>query len=113
MRRPPRRSRPPLRCYLEHVRARQCHETGDLLDQIKAPTLCMVGGADHGERFRHGPVPTLRRRRQLAERIPGATFQVIAGGAHAYLWQKAAEGQRGGPRLPTAALSKTDHPYQV
>jgi pimeloyl-ACP methyl ester carboxylesterase len=82
------RSRPPLRCYLEHVRARQCHETGDLLDRITAPTLCIVGGADHSEA---GTGDHVTSTRQLAERIPGAIFQVIPGGAHAYLWQKAAD----------------------
>ena len=34
---------PPLKCYLRHVVARQCHETTDLIHKIKAPTLVIVG----------------------------------------------------------------------
>jgi pimeloyl-ACP methyl ester carboxylesterase len=82
------RTRPPLRCYLEHVRARQCHETGDLLDRIQAPTLCLVGSSDHAEA---GTGDHVRSTRQLADRIPNAVYQEIPGGAHGYLWQKADE----------------------
>jgi pimeloyl-ACP methyl ester carboxylesterase len=82
------RTRPPLRCYLEHVRARQCHETGDLLHRIQAPTLCLVGGADHTEA---GTWDHVLSTKQLADRIPNAVYQEIPGGAHAYLWQKADE----------------------
>lgn len=32
---------PPLKCYLRHVVARQCHETTHLIDKIKAPTLSL------------------------------------------------------------------------
>ena len=40
---------PPLKCYLRHVVARQCHETTDIVDRIKAPTLVIVGSKDTHE----------------------------------------------------------------
>ena len=82
------RTRPPLRCYLRHVIARQCHETGDLVQNIQAPTLCIVGGADRTARSTGDHVESTR---QLAAKIPGAQFVTLPGGAHAYLWQRADE----------------------
>ena len=41
---------PPLKCYLRHVVARQCHETtASHSHNIKAPTLVIVGSKDTHE----------------------------------------------------------------
>ena len=40
---------PPLKCYLRHVVASQCHETTHLIHNIKAPTLVIVGSKDTQE----------------------------------------------------------------
>jgi pimeloyl-ACP methyl ester carboxylesterase len=73
---------PPLVCYLRHVIARQEHETTDLLGQIRAPTLVIVGADDRAE---GGTGSHVESARVLAERIPGAELVMIPGGRHGYL----------------------------
>ena len=75
---------PPLRPYLRHVIARQQHETTDLLGNIKAPTLVIVGGKDVNV---GGTGNHLESSKVLAERIPNAELVVIEGAAHGYMWQ--------------------------
>ena len=75
---------PPLRPYLRHVIARQQHETTDLLRNIKAPTLVIVGGKDVNV---GGTGNHLESSKVLAERIPNAELVVIEGAAHGYMWQ--------------------------
>jgi pimeloyl-ACP methyl ester carboxylesterase len=79
-----RESMPPLRPYLRHVIARQQHETTDLLDQISAPTLVVVGEKDTtiggtGSHYESAIA--------LAEYIPSAEFVVMKNAAHGYMWQ--------------------------
>jgi len=86
-----RESMPPLRPYLRHVIARQQHETTELLDQITAPTLVIVGEKDTtiggtGNHFESA--------KALAERIPKAEFVVMKGAAHGYMWQMPDEANR-------------------
>ncbi len=60
---------PPLKCYLRHVVARQCHETTDLIHKIKAPTLVIVGSKDIHE---GGTGSHVESAKVLAEKIPNA-----------------------------------------
>jgi pimeloyl-ACP methyl ester carboxylesterase len=73
---------PPLKCYLRHVVARQCHETTHLLHKIKAPTLVIVGSKDTHE---GGTGSHVESARVLAEKIPDAELVLIEGGRHGYL----------------------------
>lgn len=73
---------PPLKCYLRHVVARQCHETTDLLPEITAPTLVIVGSKDTHE---GGTGSHVESSKVLAEKIPNAEFVLVEGGRHGYL----------------------------
>jgi pimeloyl-ACP methyl ester carboxylesterase len=73
---------PPLKCYLRHVVARQCHETTDIVDRIKAPTLVIVGSKDTHEGGTGSHVDSARA---LADKIAGAEFVLVEGGRHGYL----------------------------
>jgi pimeloyl-ACP methyl ester carboxylesterase len=73
---------PPLKCYLRHVVARQCHETTDLIHKIKAPTLVIVGSRDTHEGGTGNHVDSAK---VLAEKIPNAELVIVEGGAHGYL----------------------------
>jgi 3-oxoadipate enol-lactonase len=75
---------PPLKCYLRHVVARQCHETTDLIHNIKAPTLVIVGSKDTHEGSTGSHVDSSYA---LAENIPNAELVIVEGGAHGYLRQ--------------------------
>jgi pimeloyl-ACP methyl ester carboxylesterase len=55
------------------------HDTLERLPQITAPTLVLVGAED--------VVTPLYYSRELAERIPGATLQVLERGGHEALWE--------------------------
>ncbi|MGZ8433770.1 MAG: alpha/beta fold hydrolase, partial [Candidatus Binatia bacterium] len=73
---------PPLKCYLRHVVARQCHETTHLIHNIKAPTLVIVGSKDTHE---GGTGDHVASARVLAAKIPGAELHLVEGGRHGYL----------------------------
>ena len=73
---------PPLKCYLRHVVARQCHETTDIVHRIKAPTLVIVGSKDTHEGGTGSHVDSARA---LMEEIPNAEFVMVEGGRHGYL----------------------------
>jgi pimeloyl-ACP methyl ester carboxylesterase len=73
---------PPLKCYLRHVVARQCHETTHLIHNIKAPTLVVVGDKDIHE---GGTGSHVESAKVLAEKIPGAELVLIKDGRHGYL----------------------------
>jgi pimeloyl-ACP methyl ester carboxylesterase len=80
---------PPLKCYLRHVVARQCHETTDIVQNIKAPALVIVGGRDTHE---GGTGSHVESSRALAKKIPGAELVVIEGGRHGYLREMPEQG---------------------
>jgi pimeloyl-ACP methyl ester carboxylesterase len=61
---------PPLKCYLRHVVARQCHETTHLIHKITAPTLVIVGSKDTHE----GGPATTESAKVLAEKIPARNW---------------------------------------
>jgi len=73
---------PPLKCYLRHVVARQCHETTDIVHNIKAPTLVIVGSKDTHE---GGTGSHVESSRALAQKIAGAELVLVEGGKHGYL----------------------------
>jgi pimeloyl-ACP methyl ester carboxylesterase len=75
---------PPLKCYLRHVIAWQCHETTDLVHNINAPTLVIVGSRDTHE---GGTGSHVDSSYVLAEKIPNAELVIVEGGAHGYLRQ--------------------------
>ena len=70
---------PPLKCYLRHVVARQCHETTDIVDRIKAPTLVIVGSKDTHEGGTGSHVDSAKA---LADKIAGSEFVLVEGGRH-------------------------------
>ena len=73
---------PPLKCYLRHVVARQCHETTDIVHNIKVPTLVIVGSKDTHE---GGTGSHVESSRALAQKIAGAELVLVEGGKHGYL----------------------------
>jgi pimeloyl-ACP methyl ester carboxylesterase len=73
---------PPLKCYLRHVVARQCHETTHLIHKITAPTLVIVGSKDIHE---GGTGNHVESAKVLAEKIPNAELFLVEGGRHGYL----------------------------
>lgn len=83
-----RENRPSLRTYLQHVVARQQHQTAERLHEITAKTLVIVGDDD---RFTGGTGSHLHQSRFLAERLPNAEMKVIRGAAHAFFWEKPQE----------------------
>jgi pimeloyl-ACP methyl ester carboxylesterase len=76
--------RPSVRNYLQHMSARQNHDTGSLLGQITVPTLVLVGEAD----VRKGPTGShVDQSRFLHAGIPGSTLQLLPGLSHGMFWQ--------------------------
>jgi pimeloyl-ACP methyl ester carboxylesterase len=80
---------PPLKCYLRHVVARQCHETTHLIHKIKAPTLVIVGSKDTHEGGTGSHVDSAK---VLAEKIPNAELVLIEGGRHGFLREMPEQG---------------------
>jgi pimeloyl-ACP methyl ester carboxylesterase len=81
---------PPLKCYLRHVVARQCHETTDVVHKISAPTLVIVGSKDTHE---GGTGNHVESSRALARQIPNAELVLVEGGRHGYLREMPEKGQ--------------------
>lgn len=71
----------PLVNYLHHVVARQTHQTLDLLPNIMAPTLVMVGQNDTATIATGNHVATSR---VLADRIPNAELAILENAAHSF-----------------------------
>lgn len=71
----------PLVNYLNHVVARQTHQTLDLLSNITAPTLVIVGENDTATIATGNHVATSR---VLAERIPDAELVLVKNAAHSF-----------------------------
>ncbi len=71
----------PVEFYLRHVLARQSHDTSGRLQQIRMPTLVLVG------EYENDPKAAISHRKSseiLAENIPNAKFFVLAGQKHNY-----------------------------
>jgi pimeloyl-ACP methyl ester carboxylesterase len=72
--------------FLRQCDAVESHDTLDRVHAIRCPTLISVADGDI-------LVPP-RFARALAERIPGAIFQLIEGAGHGYFWERADEFNR-------------------
>lgn len=77
-------NRPDLENYLKHVIARQTHDSSGVLGAIRAPTLVIVGEEDthEGDTGSH-----VDQSRYLAERIEGATLEMVPGVRHGLFWE--------------------------
>jgi pimeloyl-ACP methyl ester carboxylesterase len=76
--------RPSVRDYLQHMSARQNHDTSTLLRDITVPTLVLVGDAD----VRKGPTGShVDQSRFLHAGIPGSTLRLLPGLSHGMFWQ--------------------------
>jgi pimeloyl-ACP methyl ester carboxylesterase len=82
---------PKIEPYLEHVIARNRHETGAYLEQITTPTLCLVGSEDKVDADTGNHVLTTEH---LRDHIKGAEYEVIEGCGHGFFWQKPEETNR-------------------
>lgn len=76
--------RPSLRDYLEHITARQQHQTAERLAEITVPALVLVGDHDTGVR---GTGSHLEQSRYLVEHLPNAELEVLTETSHGYIWQ--------------------------
>ena len=65
--------------------ARQDHQTSELLPQIKAPTLVLIGDEDHHV---GGTGSHFDQSKYIADNIPGAKLELIPGVMHGLLWQE-------------------------
>ena len=81
-------NRPSLHDYLEHVTARQQHQTAERLTQISAPALVLVGDEDTGAR---GTGSHLEQSIYLADHLPEARLQILTETSHGYIWQTPAQ----------------------
>jgi pimeloyl-ACP methyl ester carboxylesterase len=98
--------RPTVRDYLQHMSARQNHDTSALLGEISVPTLVLVGDAD----LRRGPTGShVDQSRFLHEHIPGASMTMLPGLSHGMFWQA--------PHVVVDALTswtrRVDHPESL
>ena len=84
-------NRPSLRNYLEHVSARQRHQTAERLGDISHPCLLLVGDADT---HMGGTGSHWDQSQYLVQHLPDATLRVIEGTKHGYLWQRPEESTR-------------------
>lgn len=82
---------PPLECYLLHVMARQAHDTGERLKDIRVPTLIMVGDdeAKTTSDISHWAAAEI-----LARSIPNAKLVVLPDSGHYYFFAKPEETNR-------------------
>jgi pimeloyl-ACP methyl ester carboxylesterase len=85
------RTRPSLEDYLKHVVARQQHDTADVLDRVRHPSLVVVGDRDTHV---GGTGSHLEQSRYLAANLPAADYMELPGVAHGYFWQATDESTR-------------------
>ena len=73
----------PLECYLRHVVARQEHDTSGRLNDIRVPTLILVGSDDHvsANDTSHRTSADF-----LVRNIPNAKLAVLPGACHNYFF---------------------------
>ena len=84
-------NRPKLESYLNHVIARNQHESGEYLHKITTPTFCIVGSEDKVDADTGNHVATTEH---LRDNIKGAAYKVIEGCGHGFFWQKPEETNR-------------------
>ncbi|MGE5306281.1 MAG: alpha/beta fold hydrolase [Alphaproteobacteria bacterium] len=82
---------PPLESYLLHVMARQAHDTGDRLKDIRVPTLVMVGD---DEAHTTSDISHWASAEILARSIPNAKLVVLPDSGHYYFFAKPEETNR-------------------
>ncbi len=82
---------PPLECYLLHVMARQAHDTGDRLKDIRVPTLVLVGD---NEVKTTSDISHWASAEILARTIPNAKLVVLSDSGHYYFFAKPEETNR-------------------
>ncbi|HEX9144872.1 MAG TPA: alpha/beta fold hydrolase [Candidatus Binatia bacterium] len=82
---------PPLESYLLHVMARQAHDTGDRLKDIRVPTLVMVGD---DEAKTTSDISHWASAEILARSIPNAKLVVLPDSGHYYFFAKPEETNR-------------------
>lgn len=77
-------NRPSLQNYLQHVIARQAHDSTQVLPLISQPTLVVVGDRDthQGDTGSH-----LAQSQFLASQIPNAQLVTLHGMQHGFFWQ--------------------------
>lgn len=76
--------RPSVRDYLQHVVARQQHDTVDRLAEIRQPALVLVGDQDT---HRRGTGSHLEQSQYLAAHLPDARLVVLPRVKHGYFWE--------------------------
>lgn len=81
-------NRPTVRNYLKHVQARQQHAASQMLADIRADTLVLVGDQDT---FAGSTGSHVDQSRYLAAHIPDAELRFVAGAAHGVFWHKPVE----------------------
>lgn len=79
-----RSHRPSLRAYLNHVLARQQHDTVARLADIDCPALILVGGADTALM---GTRSHLEQSHYLSSTLPRAELEVLPGLKHGLFWE--------------------------
>lgn len=77
--------RPSLVDYLQHVAARQQHDTRDRLAEIHQPTLVIVGDQDTHQ---GGTGSHVEQSEHLARELPDASFHLLRGVKHGFFWEK-------------------------
>jgi pimeloyl-ACP methyl ester carboxylesterase len=78
----------PVEFYFRHVTARQEHDTGGRLKDIKVPTLIIVGDDDH---FVVSDMSHRSGADILAKGIPNSKLVVLPGERHSYFYTEPAE----------------------
>jgi pimeloyl-ACP methyl ester carboxylesterase len=74
-----------VKCYLRHVIARQEHQTTERLEEIRCPTLVVVGSEDTE------PPSHVDASERLAKGIPGSEYVLLPNRGHLHFWEDAEE----------------------
>ena len=75
----------PLEEFLKHALARQTSQVQERLDEVRQPTLVMVGQNDDVRRGASTPIDTARA---IASGLPSAEFVAIPRARHMLFWQE-------------------------
>ena len=77
--------RPTLEEYLRHVVARQEHQTAERLEEIRIPSLVLIGDRDTQVM---GTGSHTEQSAYLTEHLPNAEMRVVEDTAHGFFWQR-------------------------